>query len=404
MQARFGRLVWLVALGLLTAPTLAHAQANNYYEVPPPDPDLPIPLGWQRYNQGGFYFAGEFLFFAQHNPMSSEIVGVRGFRDMDGRITGVPGTFVGNAAMALNTDQVAGPTTYEPGFSVNLGWRLEDGQTLGLAWWHIPTARYSATASLIPTDFNVGAATQNTFLFAPVANFPIAYAGPDTRLRDLNGAPAVGTTFGIWNGASLMTEQFTQRFDKVDIGARIPIYETDCWRSYALFGGRMAWLWERYWWQTVATDISGVSTPIWTANYTNIISQRLYGVHCGLGNEWYLGSNHFGGLSVLLDLDVAGLVDIAKLRARYELGDSSTAATHNRMAYTIVPEAEASLALMWYPTQAIQVRLGWDFLAFFNTYASPVPIDFNFGSIDPRYETGIFRLFNGFRFGVSFAF
>jgi hypothetical protein len=405
MRDRTGRLVWLLALVILAAPAVAHGQqANNFYDVPESDPNLPIPWGPARYTDGGLYLAAEFLYFQEHNPLASQTVAVRGFRDANGVITGVPGTFVGSGVMALNTDQVSGPSTYEPGFTSTIGWRCEDGMTIQGNWWHVATARYSATASLVPRDFAVGPNSADSFLFSPVFNFPDNFAGSDPRLRTVGGALASGTTFGIWNGASLMTEQFTQRFDRFDIGSRIPVYETDCWRSYALFGGRLVWLWERYWWQTVAPNIDGLASPLDVANYTNIISQRLYGIYCGGGNEWYLGSNHFGGLSILLDWDVAPLLDIAKLRARYELGDRSMAATHNRQSYTLVGEADASVGLMWYPTRAIQVRFGFDFLAFFNTYASPVPIDFNYGSIDPRYETGVFRWMNGFRFGFSVVF
>jgi hypothetical protein len=406
MRVRTGRLVGLLALGLLLAPAaaLGQEQQNNGYEVPPPDPNLPIPLGMPRYEDGGLFFAGQFLYYWQTNPLGSQPVAIRGFRDTDGRITGFPGTFVGTGTEALNVNDLGGPTSYEPGFSAIFGWRFHDGQVFEVDWWHLANTKYSATASLIPRNFAVGPQTADSFLFSPVYNFPIQYGGPDVRLKDQNGNNAFGTTFGIWNGASLETIWFIQRFDKVDFTARIPVYETDCWRTYALFGARAVIMWERFWWRTVAADINGVSTNIDVADYMNIVSNRMYGLHCGCGNEWWLGANHFGGLSVILDLDASPLLDIVKERARYELGDKSTAATRARNEYTLVPEVQANLGFMWYPTQAIQVKLSWDFMAFFNTVASPDPIDFNFGSIDPTWTKGITRIIHGFNFGVSFVF
>jgi hypothetical protein len=408
MRVRTGRWGWLLALGLVLAPAAAYGQeigqANENYEVPPPDPVLPLPLGGPRYEEGGLYFAGEFLFFHQTNPLGSQPVAFRGFTDSDGRITGTPGTFVGSHTEALNVNDLGGPNTYQPGFSVNLGWRFKDGATFEIDWWHLFDAKYSATASLIPQNFAVGPQTADSFLFSPVYNFPIQYGGPDVRLKDLNGNPAFGTTFGIWNGASLETIEFIQRFDKFDIGGRIPVYDTDCWRTYALLGARALIMWERFKWRTVAADINGVSTNIDEAFYSNITSNRLYGPHMGCGNEWYLGSNPLGALSILLNLDGALCLDFVKERARYELGDRSTAATRSRNVYTFAPEVEATLGFVWYPTQAIQVRLTWDFLGVFNTMASPEPIDFNYGAIDPTWTHEVIRILTGVRAGIGFVF
>jgi hypothetical protein len=401
MQVRTGRLVSLVALGILGLAAVAHGQVPNNYEVPPPDPLLPLPLGMPRYEDGGFYAAAEFLYFMQTNPIAAQNVAVRGFVDTDGSITGTPGTFVGSGAVALNTDQLGGPASYQPGFSMDIGWRFKNGMALELDWWHLMDVKYSATASIIPQGFNVGSTLADTFLFSPVFNFPADYAGPPKKVN----AGDNGATFGIWNAASLMTIDFIQRFDKVDLTMRTPVQECETSRTYALFGGRAVVMYERFKWRTTDYPLDGtVPNPLDFATYTNVVSQRLYGLHCGCGNEWYLGSNPFGALSVLLEVDGSLLLDFIKLRARYEIGDGHTAATHNRNKYNLVPEVQGDLGFMWYPTQAIQVKLSWDIMAFFNTEASPTPIDFNYGAIDPRYVNGFTRIFNGVRFGFAIVF
>jgi hypothetical protein len=406
---------WLLALGLLVLPTAAYGQqmveigqTNQNYEVPPPDPLVPLPLGMPRYEEGGAYFAGEFLFLHQTNTLGSQPVAIRGFVDTAGAIA-KPGTFIGSGTEALNVNDLGGPTTYEPGFTFNLGWRFKDGSTIGLSWWHIASAKYSATASLIPRNFVLGPTNADSFLFSPVFNFPIQYGGPDVDVfaqapGRATGTPTSGITFGIWNAASLETIDFTQRFDQVDLGGRIPVYDTECWRTYALLGFRAAILWERFNWRTVDADNNGIATNTDVATYYNVVSNRLYGLHCGCGNEWWLGNTPLGGLSVILDVDGALLVDIIKERAGYELGDKSTTARRSRNEYSFAPEVDATLGFMWYPTQAVQVRVGYDVMAFFNTAASPEPIDFNFGAIDPTWTRGVTRFFDGFRAGIEIVF
>src|SRR5205085_6193699 len=115
-----------------------------------------------------------------------------------------------------------------------------------------------------------------------------------------------------------------------------------------LFGGRAVVMWERFKWRTVDYPVNQIPIPLDVANYTNIVSQRMYGLHVGCGNEWYLGSNRLGALSVIVEGDASLLLDFIKLRARYELGDESMAATHNRNKYNFVPEVEGNLGFMWY--------------------------------------------------------
>src|SRR5438128_7231959 len=77
--------IWLALLltvGVALAPTGVRAQ-----EVPFADPQIPLPLYHDRPEKGGFYAAGEFLFFRQTNPLKDQIIAVRGLLDFDGSIT-----------------------------------------------------------------------------------------------------------------------------------------------------------------------------------------------------------------------------------------------------------------------------------------------------------------------------
>lgn len=386
----------LVMLGFTSS---VCAQANNY-EVPYSQGYIPGPLGHPRYELGGFYCVIQAVIMWQTNPMGDQTVAVRGFRDFDGSASGQkPGSFVGSGVEALNTNQLTGPSTFTPGFELAWGWRFESGFTLSANWLHLQETRYAATATLIPPNFNVGPTLADSFLFSPVYNFPIEFAGQPNNV----GVGNPGATFGIWNANSLETIWFIQRFDQFDITGRVPIWETDCYRNYVLFGPRIVWMFERFSWRTVDSNVAGSADPDDVANYTNTVSQRLYGMHFGGGNEWYLGSTMFGALSVSLDGEASLYGDVAKLRPEYNLGDKSTGARHPRNKFTLVPELEGSVNLWWYPTEAIQVHMGLEGMVFFNTVASREPIDFNYGSITPPYSSQI-RFFYGWSFGMGFVF
>src|SRR5262249_17246308 len=157
------------------------------------------------------------------------------------------------------------------------------------------------------------------------------------------GLPAIGDSPGIWNASTFQQLLFVQRFDQGDLTVRVPIFETDCWRSYGLIGARAVVMWERFSWRTADYNAFGISDPTFAADYSNIASNRLYGPHIGCGNELYLGDTPIGAFSVSLDLDVALLVDIVKERAKYELEDRSISAQRSRTEYTLAPELSAQL-------------------------------------------------------------
>jgi hypothetical protein len=260
-------------------------------------------------------------------------------------------------------------------------------------------ARYSATASLSRPS-NPGLSLENTFLTAPVYNFPTDYDGPANQV----GIGNAGATRGIWNAANLMTIDFVQRFDQFALSVRYPIQQTESWRTYGLFGPKIVAMWERFKWRTVDADVNGVALPDDTANYTNVVSNRLYGFDIGCGNECLLGYTPLGAFSLSLDLRAGLYADFVKGRAKYEIGDFHTAASRARNLFTLAPALQGHVNLWWFPYHGVQLRAGYDAMVFFNTVAAPRPIDFNYGALAPAWERGITRLLHGLNFGFSFTF
>src|SRR5205085_1420183 len=75
-------------------PYIARGQdIGQGYSVPPVD--FVGPLSHPRYEDGGFFTAAEFMYYRQSRPILSQSIAVRGFVDINGGVTGSPGTFVG---------------------------------------------------------------------------------------------------------------------------------------------------------------------------------------------------------------------------------------------------------------------------------------------------------------------
>jgi hypothetical protein len=201
-----------------------------------------------------------------------------------------------------------------------------------------------------------------------------------------------------------MRIEFSQRFDMVEIQGRVPIMETDNYRSYGIFGPRTDILYERFYWYTQDLAADGSDQNSFDARYTNTVSNRLYGVFVGSGNEFRLGDSPVGTFSFYCEADAAIYVDFIKMRAEYELGDRSVLVRRGRNTYTAPPGCDLRLGFNWYPYEAIEVRLGYRAQALFFTASSPEPIDFNAGSINPGLRTDTFRLIQGLDFGISFVF
>jgi hypothetical protein len=401
---------WLAALALLgifVTPRLSRAQdvtAVPPFQTPPNTLEVAWPFGRPHPERGGFYFAGEFMYWRQTNPLKSEPLGFRGVQDADGSIglalgtTTIPGQFIGSKADAIDTNYVSGPRNYAPGFNFTFGYHFENSLSVEMRWIHLFDVRYSATASLLPPT-SIGGNAEETFITSPVYNFSPVYFGPGNT----TGLGTPIALFGIWDGSSSQTISFVQRFDQWEMTFRVPIQDSECWRTYGIIGPRIVSMWERFTWTVVHPETDGTILPIDVANYSNVTSNRLYGVHGGIGNEWFLGDSPAGAFALSVDLQSALFFDFMKGLPKYELGDKSTAAQHARRLSSFVPELDGSVNLWWYPIHGIQMRFGYEAMAFFNTFSSPRPVDFNFGSITPAYER-TFRLFDGWNFGIGFQF
>ena len=127
------RLAVLVLVGMLAMPGAANAQLGA---VPQPSPPIPWPIGRPHLEQGGFYFAGEFMYWKQSNPLKSQVIARRGLVDTDGSIApnlglpSIPGQFIGSGNVALDVRSVSGPTDFQPGFNFTLGYRFESGTAM----------------------------------------------------------------------------------------------------------------------------------------------------------------------------------------------------------------------------------------------------------------------------------
>ena len=394
---RAGLLAVILAAVLVLAPGTAHAQLG----YAPSDNTLPIPWGSTRPEDGGLYVDTDFLFFRQSMPLKNEVVAQRGFyniNDQDGNIGQFGGAnFVGSGTVALDTNQVRGPTSYQPGLDTHIGWKFADESTIAVGWMYLAQVRYQAVATAVPPNFNFGVTFADSFLTAPVYNFPSDFAGVPGQATGPNGV----ATYGIWDGASQMTESFIQRTQAYDMIWRKPLFENECYRFSSLLGPRFFWIWEEYQWRTTNFGFTGSSGP--SAQYNNIDSNRMYGYNIGCSQEWYWGN----GFACQLDTSFTPFIDIVKERVQYTTGVKFSGMAENKRAktdYTFAPEVEAKLKLVWYPTENVQINFGYDIMAFFNTINSEMPIDFNYSSIDPKFDHILYRTFDGFRAGICITF
>jgi len=445
----------LIAGWLATSTPIIFAQ-----DLASGEPNLPLPLYHARPDTGGFFMSGSYAMYRQTNPIKSQTVAYRGFYAIDGTNLGqqaivgtgtsstivasdVPnGTFIGSMADALNTQGVSGPSTYMPGFKVEGGWKFADESSITMSYLWLAKANYSATASLIPPNLNIGPNGADSYISSPVYGYPSQYAGPlndiiafvDPGLAAIvtaqggtiptitvptvndpalaaAGAPATvplgafatpSAGYGIWNAADLMTIEFTQRFQQLELMYRKPVYETDDYRLSTSVGPRFAWIWERFKWTTTDLNAIGNGSQNDAAAYSNIVSNRLYGINAGIMQEWYLGH----GFAAQVDLQAALFANIVKERAKYEFSyvkNATPISKRSKTVYTIVPEVQPSVGMAWYPVEGIEFRVNYDVMMFFNTIASPNPVNFSWGGLDPTYSS-TFRIFDGFNAGLALVF
>lgn len=393
MRGRIYGWTALLAVAMMLAPAAAPAQDITGYALPAQF--LPTPLASTRPEEGLFFY-GTFALYVQRVPLPDQQIAVRGFADLTGEFQQiiVP-VFAGSGEEALNTHQVTGPQSQQPGWSIGGGYRFFDGGALDLHWLHLATQKYTAVATPVPQSLNFRPDLLNTFLFAPVNNFPLDFAGPS---NDVSGVGA----FGVWNAADLMTLEYTQRNEIIELTYRFPaLIDQLNWRTYAFVGPRFVWFWERLKWRTFDADDTGNADPVFQALYTNIVSNRMYGLKVGCGNDWYIGN----GLAVTLELWATPMMNIVKKRAKYERGDRGFGPERKRSDtdYTLVGEASGALNLSWFPYEGIQVKAGYNLMNFFNVVEMETPVDFDYNAVNPEYGRG-YRWLRGFEIGVMIRF
>ena len=299
--------------------------AKHYFS-----PDQPAQVG----NRGprGFVVTSPTVPTTSSNAFN-QLITFNGFTNFNVSVPGVTnsGTFVGSGTEALDVNQVRGNSGWTPGFKMGVGWKFANGASLSIDWMHLFDAHTIAAATLAPSGSNIGNNGADSFLFSNVFNFPSAYGGPANKItvpspiffnnqfffinNNLNNLfntpiPAPGAVYGIWNGASAETIEFTQRFDQYQATWRQPIYETETYRLSGLYGPRLSWIWERFNWNTIDLDVDGNSGPQWQAHYTNITSNRLYGGHVGFAQECYVGH----GVAVNLEIEARCLATSSRRR------------------------------------------------------------------------------------------
>jgi hypothetical protein len=429
---------------LALAPATVRAQGGLDIPGREAEPVVPLPIYNSRPENGGFYTALEFVMLRQTRDFKSQRVAVRGGVDFDGSIQadlggsfvivgttveflpgppGPAGSFVGSGTQALNVDQLNSQWTYQPGWRFTGGWRFSDATTFEVRWLHVNQARYNASADIIPPGFAVGPQLLDTWLFSPVFNFTNSFAGESVEL----GVGNPGAGYGIWNFAQEMSIQFQQRYDQGDFWGKSLVREDPISRTYIVAGARFAWIWESFLWRTVSRDSLGNAGPQDVANYTNTVSNRMYGPVMGCQHDVYLGTvGRIGAFSMQFHVDFAPMVDIAKERAQYERGDRQASTKKSVTEYTFSPEVNGELSLTWHPVAGIEVRLGWDSMMFLNTVHTDKPISFNFGQIgatqdfgagalpgvvvpgdgrsDPIWTRKALRYMDGLSFGIGLSF
>lgn len=408
----------LAALAALTALSPGRAVAQSLWPeggfatgYAPPAVQLPYPLYSTHPEIGGLFIAGSYIMYHQTNPLQSQPVGYRGFVATDDTVlnaAGSAGTFVGSRNVALDVNQVTGPFSFQPGFMLDIGWKFGDGSSLTATYWWISETQYNAAATLAQPIGNgfIRSDQADTFLFSPVYNFPSDFAGAPNKVINASGPGNVNTAgpfsvYGIWNGASAMTMVLWQRAEQFYLTYRKPFYETENYRASALVGPRWVHLQDKFRWVTTDIDtITGASSPIYVGTYNNQVDNNMYGAYTGLQQEWYLG----WGLAAMLNLNAGIFMDVVREGVDYERGDRNGPEMKRvRRVWRPVPELQVTPSVMWYPLEGVQLQFAYDFFAFFNTVASPNPVDFNYGAVNPGYED-IIRYFNGFQATIAFIF
>lgn len=368
MRTRTG---WLAVLLVAGMASIGRAQPLDY-DVPRDPHPFPLPLYHDRPETGGLFVAGEFLYWRQDNTLGHQVIAEY--------------AAVGSGQTAISADFLD-KETYVPGWHLAIGYRLRNGIVAQVDWYHLHDANVTSGATLVQAGTTPLVVN---FLFSPVYNWPVDFIGEEAD--------------GIWQQADDMTVKYTQRFDRWDLAFRVPICESECSRTYGLTGFTHIWLWERFKWRTVdRIALTGLAVEQDVAEYSNILSQPMYGLYCGCGQECFFGQDckSFG---FTCDLRGAMYVDFARNLVTYERADRAIGSKRNRREYQTVGSAEAQLNLWWYPIEGVVMRVGWDAMVLFNTVYIPNPVDFNFLGLSPDWQHRSYRLIDGLNLGVGFIF
>ena len=404
-------------------------QNRNVFSAPLGDPGKP----------GVFAFA-DGVYYNTTWALGNQLVAWRGLVDTTGQVTGLPGTFLGSGVRALSTGDF-GRRSGAPGINVGIGYKLDDGTTISARILHLAEQKYNAGASLATPFSRSNASLSDTFLVSGVFNFPPNYAGPNRKTAYEGSTVAPGFTFGtitvtqpgftlpngvtvtgqtvtingftvgdrilgdglfygIWNGASNMVISYSTNYTEAEIGARVPLFESNTSKIYGLGGVRYHMFQEKFGWRTTSYFLDGTARPQDSATYTNNLSQRMYGPYLGCSHEVYLGKR----FSLSADLTGELLGSLVKERAKYKLGDDTIQNKRAVNEIDLVPAAGGNINLWWYPVKGVQMRVGYSANTFYNTTRMKDPIGFNYGAIDPVYSTQYFRLLHGVNVGIGLFF
>ena len=389
----------LAVAALVAGPSAARAQftggEDGGFQTPHNAGPLSSALPTGHSGDAGFYGGMEFVMLTQTRAIGNQTIAVRGFYDQSGAFTGTRGSLIGSGDEALNPRMFSN-RTFQPGFNLEVGYRFGDGTRVFLSYMQLYDAHYSLGVSFIPPFTNTRADFADTFLSSKVYNFPNFFAGPPNKVNSVPNS----TSYGIWNAASQMDVKFTQRFQQLQTGVRVPMLQSEYSRVYGAAGFQFSWFFERFFWRTVSQDQAGNASNHDAARYTNTLSQRMYGPFLGCGHEIFV-ANQF---SLSLDLTGAVLLNVEKQRAKYILEDQTVQSKWGREDFHMVPNANAAVNLWWYPLEGVQMRLGYQAMTFFNTQYMRDPVGFNYGNIQPGYSTKYFRLLHGFNVGLGFFF
>src|SRR5262249_19343350 len=156
------------------------------------------------------------------------------------------------------------------------------------------------------------------------------------------------------------------------------IFETETYRLNGVVGPRLTWIWEKFKWTTTSLGTDpGITSPGGIVNsspdnigiYSNVTSNRMYGLHAGCEQEWYLGH----GFAFHLLTDLAAYIDSVKEQAKYETADKFSGMPTNKRAkreWRLVPAATVGAGMMWYPTESVQMFVDYRLMGFLNTLAA----------------------------------